>query len=173
MKIRKTAAFCLAGILAFAMWGCEKENNSEKNSQEMTKAEIAGPGKYYYEYENQKVYITQSIDEAVQILGENYEYFEAPSCASDGLDMFYYYQNLTLMANEMNGEKIVTQIYFKNDTVATPEGIRMNSPYADVVNQYGSDYKMNGTALEYAEGSTLFIIDIRDGKVASIEYEYK
>lgn len=173
MKMRKTAVVCLAGMLAFTIWGCEKEDNSEKNSREIAKAESTGPGKYCYEYENQKVYITQPIEEAVEILGEDYEYFEAPSCASEGVDMFYYYQNITLMANEKNDEKIVTQIYFKNDTVSTPEGIRINSSYADVVNQYGSDYTMNGTALEYSEGSTLLVIDVRDGKVVSIEYEYK
>ncbi len=87
--------------------------------------------------------------------------------------MFYYYQNLTVRANEIEGEKVVTEIYFKNDTVATPEGIRITSSYADVIAKYGNDYKTNGTALEYIKGDTLLLIDMKDGKVAAVTYQYK
>lgn len=173
MNKKKLVVIGMAGLLSCALWACEKENDSGRDGGEEKGVEASEVSKYYYEYEKQKIYITQDIEEAVGILGTGYEYFEAPSCASDGLDMFYYYQNLTLMANEISGKKVVTDIYFKNDTVSTPEGIKINSGYLDVVNQYGSDYEMNGTALEYVDGNTLFTVDINDGKVVSIEYEYK
>ena len=173
MKAKKIVFLCVAVIFVYAICACTKKNDSQNNGEKETTLEQSQTLKYYYEYENQKVYIAQRIEEAVLILGDDYEYFEAPSCAAKGMDMFYYYQNLTIMANEIDGEKIIVQIYFKNDTIATPEGIRINSLYADVVNQYGTDYNMNGTALEYSSKNTLFIIDFKDGKVASIEYQYK
>ena len=173
MRIKKTILLCILVMSAYMICACENQSASKDKEEKETKVSISELSKYYYEYEHQKIYIAQKIEEAVEILGGNYEYFEAPSCASDGIDMFYYYQNFTVMANEINGEKLVAQIYFKNDTVATPEGIRITSSYADVVNQYGTDYDMNGTALEYSDGNTLLVIDVKDGKVAAIEYEYK
>lgn len=149
---------------------CAKRPPSEKKERETY---VQTQETYYYEYEDQKIYIAQKIEEATAALGDNYEYFEAPSCAAQGIDMFYYYQNLTVRANEIEGEKVVTEISFKNDTVATPEGIRITSSYADVVGKYGNDYKTNGTALEYMEGNTLLVIDMKDGKVVSVIYQYK
>lgn len=87
--------------------------------------------------------------------------------------MFYYYHNLTLTANEIDGKKIITDIYFKNDAVATTEGIRINMEYAKVMDVYGSDYEMSGTMMEYIRGNTILCIDIRDKKVAAIEYKMK
>lgn len=163
---------CLIGIAAVLLSACKGTMEEKKKDAEKIKTEQ--PGIYYYETSDEKkIYILQSVTEAVEALGQDYEYFEAPSCASDGLDMFYYYQNITLMANELDGEKVITDIYFKNDTVSTPEGIRINSEYADVVNQYGSDYVLNGTALEYTDQNTVLIVDIKDGKVASVEYKWK
>lgn len=173
MRIKKIILLYILVMSAYITCACEKQSVSKEEGEKETQASVLELSKYYYEHEHQKIYIAQKIDEAVAILGDNYEYFEAPSCASDGIDMFYYYQNLTVMANEVNGEKLVAQIYFKNDTVATPEGIRISSPYADVVSQYGTDYNMNGTALEYSDKNTLLVIDVKDGKAASIEYQYK
>lgn len=161
---------CLTGIAAVLLSACKSTAEEKAAGDEKVKAEQ--PGTYYYEtLDEKKIYILQPVKEAIAALGEDYEYFEAPSCASDGLDMFYYYQNITVMANELDGEKVITDIYFKNDTVSTPEDIRINSEYADVVNQYGSDYDLNGTAMEYTDGDTVLSVDIKDGKVASVEYK--
>jgi hypothetical protein len=149
--------------------GAEKKNETETESTEQSTTKNA----YSYEYEGKSIYITQPIEEALQALGDDYEYFEAPSCAVDGLDMFYYYRNITVMANQIDDKVIVTDIYFKNDTVATTEGLRMNDSYADVVGIYGDDYSIDGTAMEYDGGNMQLVIDMNDGKVAAIEYEYK
>lgn len=170
MKRKKMIVFCMAAVL-YVLCACAKEPDSENKEKEEKETTVQDA--YYYEYEDQKIYIAQRIEEAAAVLGDNYEYFEAPSCAAQGMDMFYYYQNLTIRVNEIEGEKVITEIYFKNDTVATPEGVRINSAYADVVGKYGSGYDMNGTAMEYLRGDTLLIIDMKDGKVAGIVYRYR
>ncbi len=172
MKRIKTIILCITATF-YILCACTKQSSSENKEKEEKETQIQTQEAYYYKYEDQKIYITQKIEEAVAALGDNYEYFEAPSCAAQGMDMFYYYQNLTVRANEIEGEKVVTEIYFKNDTVATPEGIRITSSYADVIAKYGNDYKTNGTALEYIKGDTLLLIDMKDGKVAAVTYQYK
>jgi len=172
MKRRKRIALCIT-IALYVLCACAREPDSENKNHKNEEKETEVQETYYYQYEEQKVYIAQKIEEALAALGNDYEYFEAPSCAARGMDMFYYYQNLTVRANEIEGEKVVTEIYFKNDTVATPEGIRIHSAYADVIGKYGSEYYMNGTALEYSRGNMVLVIDMKDGKVAGITYRCK
>ena len=52
--------------------------------------------------------------------------------------MFYYYHNLTLTANEIDGKKIITDLYFKNDALETTEGIRINIEYDKEMEVFGS-----------------------------------
>lgn len=170
MKKRKMIIFCIMAIV-WVLCACAKQTSSEKKETQEKKTSLQEV--YYYQYENQKVFIGQRIEEAVAVLGEDYEYFEAPSCAAQGMDMFYYYQNLTVKANQIEQEKVVTEISFKNDTVATPEGIRISSSYADVIGKYGSEYTTNGTAIEYERGNIILMFDMKDGKVAAIVYQYK
>lgn len=169
MKHRKIPVLFLLVLLAMCFMACAAEKTQKKDSVGNTTQEEP----YYYEADGKKIYIGQEIDDAVAILGEDYEYFEAASCAVEGLDMFYYYHNLTLTANEIDGKKIITDIYFKNDAVATTEGIRINMEYAKVMDVYGSDYEMSGTMMEYIRGNTILCIDVRDKKVAAIEYKMK
>lgn len=170
MKKLKITIFCIMAIL-YILCACEKQSSSEKKEKEEKRT--SAQEVYFYQHEDQKIFLGQKIEEAVMVLGESYEYFEAPSCAAQGMDMFYYYQNLTVRANEIEGEKVVTEISFKNDTVATPQGIRISSSYADVVGKYGSEYKTNGTAIEYVTGNVMLVFDMKDGKVAAIVYQYK
>lgn len=162
--------FCVMAIL-YILCACEKQSSSQKKEKEEKKTSVQED--FYYQYEDKKVFLGQKIEEAVEVLGEDYEYFEAPSCAAQGMDMFYYYQNITIRANEIEEEKVVTEVSFKNDTVATPEGIRISSSYADVVGKYGNEYKTNGTAIEYIAGNVMLMFDMKDGKVAAIVYQYK
>lgn len=170
MKKLKMTVFCIMAIV-YILCACEKQSSSKEKEKEEKKT--SAQEVYYYQYEDHRIFLGQKIEEAVMVLGDTYEYFEAPSCAAQGMDMFYYYQNLTVRANEIEGEKVVTEISFKNDTVATPEGIRISSSYADVIGKYGSEYRRNGTAIEYIMGNVMLMFDMKDGKVAAIVYQYK
>ena len=156
MKHRKIPVLFLLVLLAMCFMACAAEKTQKKDSA----GNVTQEEPYYYETDGKKIYIGQETDDAVAILGEDYEYFEAASCAVEGLD-------------EIDGKKIITDIYFKNDAVATTEGIRINMEYAKVMDVYGSDYEMSGTMMEYIRGNTILCIDIRDKKVAAIEYKMK
>ena len=98
MKHRKIPVLFLLVLLAMCFMACAAEKTQKKDSVGNTTQEEP----YYYEADGKKIYIGQEIEDAVAILGEDYEYFEAASCAVEGLDMFYYYHNLTLTARSFN-----------------------------------------------------------------------
>ncbi|MDY5577511.1 MAG: hypothetical protein SPF70_08635 [Lachnospiraceae bacterium] len=162
----KKTYIVLVFVMLSLLAGCQEQGN-DKTEGENKKEE------YYYEYQGEKIIPGQKVEQVLEILGDDYEYFEAKSCAVDGMDMFYYYQNITLVVNEIEGEKVVVGLYFKNDTVATEKGIRINSTYEEVAQAYGSDYERNGTELEYSSENTVLAIGMEDGAVASIEYRLK
>lgn len=157
-------------VLAVSLSGCGKK---QENVEEKQTEQSEGPGNYFYEVENQKIYVSQPIKEAVEILGDGYEYYEAPGCAGEGMDIFYYYPDLTIEAVESEGEQEIKQFYFKNDTVVTPEGLRIGSTYEETVAKYGDDFELNGNAMEYGDGNALFIVELQDGKVLGIRYTTK
>ena len=80
---------------------------------------------------------------------------------------------MTLVVNEIEGKKIVTGLWLLNDAVGTPEGIRINSTYEDVIATYGSAYEMKGKVLIYSGKNVELSIGISDGKVSTLEYAYR
>lgn len=159
----------LAMMVCF-LWGCAKEEAdrpSDKPKQQKQETE------YVYLYEEQKIAMGDDVEAAVEILGEEFEYFEAPSCAVDGVDMFYYYRNVTLVANEIDGRKIVTGLWLLNDAVETAEGIRINSDYEEVLATYGSEYERKGDIMIYSGKNVELSIGITERKVSTLEYAYK
>ena len=92
MKHRKIPVLFLLVLLAMCFMACAAEKTQKKDSVGNTTQEEP----YYYEADGKKIYIGQEIEDAVAILGEDYEYIEAESCEVEGLDKFYKYQNLKL-----------------------------------------------------------------------------
>ena len=64
----------------------------------------------------------------------------------------------------------VNSVYFTDDSVSTPEGIRIGSSEADMLAAYGDQYTEEYGVYTYTkEKSTLSFI-ITDGVVDSVEY---
>lgn len=80
------------------------------------------------------LHLSDAIDEVVEALGEpNGGTFESPSCAYQGSDYYYYYDSLglELIANELSGSVCLTAITVIDDTVTTPEGLRIGMSAAE------------------------------------------
>ncbi len=173
MRIKKMLLCFLMLLMISALCGCikkEAEENRAKGNQNIGKETRQD---YSYRIGDKSVYVGQTAAEALQLLGGEYETYEAPSCAAEGTDVFYYYQNLTLVVLNTEKEKIVSQLYFKNDSVATAEGLRIGDPYAKVIDTYGEDYLIEGTALNYQGNKMQLVIGIKDQKVDSVTYKSK
>ena len=106
-------------------------------------------------------------------LGEPVNYYEAPSCAFEGVDKIYTYASFQIDTYPIEGVDMLASIYFLDDLVKTPEGISLFMSEDDMIAAYGQPTTVNGTEYIYekGDGTLRFIID--EGEIISIEYRTK
>lgn len=106
-------------------------------------------------------------------LGEPLGVFEADSCAYIGKDLFYYYPGFELTVNALEGVDRITAVTVADDTVITPQGLRIYDEEEKLLSLLGGAEE-NGI-YAYRSGPTLLLIQVKaDGDearhIASIEY---
>jgi hypothetical protein len=77
----------------------------------------------------------------IEGLGQPAGYFEAPSCAYQGIDKTYTYAAFELITYPLGGKDFIQDIYFLDGTVYTEEGIHIGSTKAEVVAAYDGGIK--------------------------------
>lgn len=98
--------------------------------------------------------------------------FEAPSCAHQGSDYFYYYSGFELTCNIFNDVERVTCINVIDDTVSTPQGVTIGMAEADMlaaISTYTFEDQGSGKYVLTDHEAILQII-IKNEAVASITY---
>lgn len=104
-------------------------------------------------------------------LGEPKEYFEAPSCAFKGLDKIYTYEHFTLYTYPKDETDYVYSIVLTDDTMSTPEGIKIGMDKQAMEAAYGTDYTVKESAYVYEkDGMTLSFLTDAD-VITSIQYD--
>ena len=106
-------------------------------------------------------------------LGEPIGRFEADSCAYLGKDVFYYYPGFELTVNEVEGQDVITAIAVVDDTVVTPQGLRIYDEEEKLLSILGGTEE-NGIYL-YQSGHTRLLIQVKEAegdvrRIASMEY---
>ena len=99
--------------------------------------------------------------------------FEADSCAYIGKDLFYYYPGFELTVNEVEGVDRITAITVADDTVTTPQGLRIYDDEEKLLDVLGGTEE-NGV-YTYESGKTILLIQVKaaeDGvrRIATMEY---
>lgn len=173
--------------LALVFTGCGKENNesgntdttptpveqqnnqvSENNSQNTDK--VTEPKGYVFEYNGVKVGMDMEAAPIIAALGEANTYFEAPSCAFEGLDKTYGYGSFELDTYELEGKDYIAGVFFCDDLIETPEGVCLFETKADMTKAYGENYVEEMGMLVYEkEGMKLKFI-LEGNEITSIEY---
>lgn len=128
---------------------------------------------YVFEYNDLVIEIDANAKSYVDSLGEPNSYFEASSCAFEGLDKMYTYSSFELDTYPTNDEDFVSAIIFKDDSITTKEGIRIGSSKDDVISAYGDDFTEDVGEITYEKDDMRLKFVIADDQVASIEYSTK
>lgn len=106
-------------------------------------------------------------------IGQPESYFEAASCAFEGLDKTYTYSNFIVLTypNE-DDESIdyISSVRLVDSTISTPEGVSIGDKTSDVVAAYGNDYDDLGNQYSYCDGDTFLNFLLDGDTVISIEY---
>ena len=126
---------------------------------------------YLFDYQGTVVGMNAEAAPILERLGREISYFEAASCAFNGLDKMYTYDGFELDTYPMDGKDYVSAVLLQNDIVVTSEGVGIGDSEEKVRQTYGDDVvKDKGIIVYRKDGMKLtFIID--NGKVSSIEYK--
>lgn len=106
----------------------------------------------------------------LDFIGEPDSYFEAASCAFDGLDKTYTYGDVEIITYPNEDVDYISSIRLLNSGVSTPEGITIGSSVEEVETAYGEDYTDFGGQYTYEDGDTLLSLLFEDGSVIAVEY---
>lgn len=103
-------------------------------------------------------------------LGTPVQTFEQDSCAYQGKDKVYTYSGFQIGVYPVNGVDKISFVYFLDNTVSTPEGIKIGSTAAQVIEAYGKDYEEQFGVYRYVLGNTQLVVYTTNKVVDAIEY---
>ena len=119
--------------------------------------------------DNYIVAIDDNMADVLAALGEPLSYFEAASCAFEGLDKTYTYSGFVITTRPDGDQDYVNSIRLTDDSAVTPEGIYIGCPADDVTAAYGEGSRTENV-IRYTKGNSAMNFILEDGKVISIEY---
>ena len=104
------------------------------------------------------------------VIGEPDAYFEAASCAFDGLDKFYTYGGIELTTYPDGDKDYISSIRLLDNTASTPEGITIGSTKAEVVAAFGDGYTDSGDLYTWESENAILSILFENDAAISVEY---
>lgn len=176
-KSRQSALFCaLALLLALSLTACGGNDAGGQTSQGGSGGndpQIPAPAansEYVFIYHGCPLPMNAEFAPLLDYIGEPDSYFEAASCAFDGLDKTYTYSDMELITYPDEDKDYISSIRILSDAVSTPEGITIGSAPEEVEAAYGSEYEDFGTQFTYENGDARLSVLFEDGKAVSVEY---
>lgn len=188
---KRAAAVMLAAVMCLGLAACggsgsdvntiEKDGGKAETAsvQEAPSEEAQAPSEaavgtgyvYTLTYKDASIDVTpdQNMAEVLAALGDADSYFEAASCAFEGLDKTYMYGHVEVDTYPQGEEDFISSIYFLDDLAVTNEGVRVGSTKDEMEAAYGTDYSVVGTECIYAKGNSELRIIVEGDKVSSIQ----
>lgn len=169
--MKKILYVLLSALLVLTLFaGCgeakpEQETDNTKGTTEQKTEAV-----FTFKLNGVEVPMDAPSADLVEKLGA-YSYFEAPSCAFQGLDKTYTYGGFTLYTYEVDKVDHVLSVVLTDDSVTTPEGVMIGSSLADVKAAYGENFTVNGGAYVYTMGKSALSFIVENDAVTSIEYK--
>lgn len=150
--------------------GAAAESASDQGSAPQEAKNTDGAGGYVFVYGDVTISMDEDASPVTEALGEPASYYEAASCAFEGLDKIYTYSGFELQTYPTDGKDFVSLVVLKDDSVATPEGVALGDTKAKVEEKYGTDYQEDGALLTYQKGGMKLCFILDGDQVVSIEY---
>ena len=140
------------------------------NGAQYPEATEAASDAYVFTYNGVQIRMNAPADDVIAALGDGYTYFEAPSCAYEGMDKVYTYNSIVVRSYTRDGADYIAAVELKDDTVATAEGIRIGSTEEEVTAAYGEDGQPGTAGIEYTLGDSFISFIFDGGRVTAITY---
>ncbi len=149
----------------------EQESNSdEENVTETKDNEVDDYDGYQFVTENQVIRINEEAQTIIDALGEPSSYFEAASCAFEGLDKMYTYNHYEVVTYPKDDKDYIMSVLLMDDLVATEEGVQIGDSWKKVVETYGENWTEEKGMKVYNKGDMALRFVVEGETVISIEY---
>lgn len=125
-----------------------------------------------YVFDDNGKKLTLGVEYSSLDLGEPTDYYEVQSCAFDGMDKIYTFDNYEVHTYPDNGTDKVLSIYFLNDQVSTTEGVKIGDSLSSMLEVYSDGYEQLDTQYTYSKGLTQLRFIVENDAITSIEYNY-
>ncbi|MCM1025280.1 MAG: hypothetical protein NC432_02525 [Roseburia sp.] len=125
-------------------------------------------GAFAFVYEGVSLVPGEIFD--ASLLGEAGAVSEVPSCAFDGNDRVYTYEQFELTAYIDGEQERIYSIYFIDPNLPTTEGLCIGDPLETMKSLYGEGFEMVGDAYDYTRGDTVLSVVPQGDTVFGIEY---
>jgi len=130
------------------------------------------PEGYYFAYKDFNILLDADYEKVSAEIGEANDVFEAPSCAFDGLDKMFYYDDF-IIGTYPDGEKdFIMSITLTSDNVQTPEGAKLGMGFGDIIKIYGGAYENNFDLYFYTQGDIELSFFFENDVLVEINYYF-
>ena len=172
--MKKFTAFVLCAFLCLGLTACGSASTDSQKNNTTKQDDVAKTGGYVFETKGKQIAMDADFAEIAKELGEPIKYYEAASCAFEGLDKTYTYDGFKVdtYPDEKSVDR-VADVIFTDDTVKTKEGAHLGMTADDIKGIYGSYGTENDKSITYEKGDMKLIFILTDGKVTSIQYVSK
>lgn len=166
--MKKLTALILAALMIFALCACSNGEGDAAEAADYT----PDYGELYYASGDVKFGIMDPAESVLSALGDPVSTFESNSCAYQGKDKFYYYDGFELLVNDVDGTERITGITVADDTVETPQGVKIGMSIDDALSlMSGMECVQAGDTYKFTAGSALLRLQVgEDNTVIAIEY---
>ena len=181
MKFKYAILFCTTILLLSACGGNDvveigggSVTASPQASGEGTAVAMSAAGavteSYTFTVNGKAIAPDMDMAEVLSAIGKEQSYFEAESCAFQGMDKMYTYADFEIDTYPQGDKDLVSVILFKNDLVKTDEGIAIGMGLEDIQKAYGNAQEENGAVI-LNKGNMQLQFLLKDGVITSIEYD--
>lgn len=175
MKKKLLAVLLAVSCVCLCACGGGDNNTGAGNNTGNTNTEKESESKdetgYVFTFNGKEISVNEDITDVVAKLGEPVSYYEAASCAFEGLDKFYTYASFQVGTYPKDGKDVVAFIYFKDDLVETTEGISLYMTKADMEKAYGTATTVSENTYVYEKGNGSITFILEGDEIVSIEYQ--
>lgn len=168
------ASLCACGKTTKTIGGDVNNLTTSKDTGSSAKTQTAKQGAtedyYFFEYKQTAIYPDQDVKEVVAALGEPSSYFEAPSCAFDGIEKTYTYSGFEISTYIDGDIDRIAAIVLTNDLVGTKEGVFIGEDASKIEKTYSTATETSDRMYKYDKGGKELLFIVEGGKIVSIEY---
>ncbi len=126
-----------------------------------------------FEISYKGIVITPKTTFNKEAIAEEVKVSEIPSCAFEGTDNVYTYENLEITTAKVEEKETIYSVYFTNSEMQTKEGVKITDDKAKMMEVYGNNYEEQGSKYAYTKGDVNLSFIIENDVITSIEYTWK